>query len=658
MPLPSIHLRATACAIGLVLLSFASWADADPPSRVARLGFMSGAVSFSPAGESDWVQAAFNRPLVGGDRLWTDANGRAEIQVGAAMIRMNADTGVSVLNLDDRTAQLQLTEGALNVRVRALASGQVVEVDTPNLAFTLRRPGEYRITADPDGDFTDIVLRKGAGEVYADGIAYTVDARQPYRFSGTGLRNYQYLAVPPRDEFDRWAAGRDRAYDQSVSARYVSRDVIGYQDLDANGSWRDDPSYGNVWVPNRVVAGWAPYRDGHWAWIAPWGWTWVDDAAWGFAVSHYGRWAHLRDSWAWVPGPVATPAWYAPAVVVFVGGSNFRLTVTSGNTGDRGNSGGIAWFPLAPREFYQPSYAASRAYVTNVNNSNTVVNQTVINNIYNTTHITRVVYANRSVPGAIIAVPTSTFVQSQPVARAAVRATPEMLASAPVGATAPVAPTERSVQGPAGPGNRPPQRVFERPAVMLTAPAATHASFAAQQSQLATQALPTPAAPSPRAAATVPGVPASAPGQRTSEEPRIPRPAAGPMTQRPAPRPQPQPQPQIMPQRPTPATAAVPPRAPPAMAPAAPSVAPARLAAPPVQLQAHPAKPEPTAVAKPPEHRLPVAAPPPAPPQRESQGKPALKGEPHRAQAPPAPDKPREGKKTREEPKREEEQHK
>ena len=255
MPLPSIHLRATACAIGLIFLSFASWADADPPSRVARLGFMSGAVSFSPAGASDWVQAAFNRPLVGGDRLWTDANGRAEIQVGAAMIRMNADTGVSVLNLDDRIAQLQLTEGALNVRVRALASGQVVEVDTPNLAFTLRRPGEYRITADPDGDFTDIVLRKGAGEVYADGIAYTVDARQPYRFSGTGLRNYQYLALPPRDEFDRWAAGRDRAYDQSVSARYVSRDVIGYQDLDANGSFFEETA---IWLgsplPDAVTA--------------------------------------------------------------------------------------------------------------------------------------------------------------------------------------------------------------------------------------------------------------------------------------------------------------------------------------------------------------------------------------------------------------------
>ena len=64
------------------------------------------------------------------------------------MIRLNADTGVSVLNLDDWIAQLQLTQGTLNVRVRRLAPGQVFEVDTPNLAFTLRQPGEYRIEVD------------------------------------------------------------------------------------------------------------------------------------------------------------------------------------------------------------------------------------------------------------------------------------------------------------------------------------------------------------------------------------------------------------------------------------------------------------------------------------------------------------------------------
>ena len=154
---------------------------------------------------------------------------------------------------------------------------------------------------------------------------------------------------------------RDRRYDGSVSARYVSPDVVGYQDLDAHGTWRVDATYGNVWAPNRLSAGWAPYRDGHWAWVDPWGWTWIDDAPWGFAVSHYGRWANLSGSWVWIPGPVRSRAYYAPALVVFVGGANFQITISSGNVG------GIAWFPLGPREVYRPSYPVSRGYFENIN---------------------------------------------------------------------------------------------------------------------------------------------------------------------------------------------------------------------------------------------------------------------------------------------------
>jgi hypothetical protein len=479
MQMQPLCLRAFAFVAGVAVLAFSGSASADPPSRVARLGYMTGAVSFSPAGENDWVQATINRPLTTGDRLWADAGARTEIQVGGAMIRMNAGTSVSILNLDDRIAQLQLTQGTLHVRVRRLEPDQVFEVDTPNLAFALRQPAEYRIEVDPDGNATTIVVRKGQGEAYGEGAAYVIDSRQPYRFTGTGLREYEYVDARRLDEFDRWSSDRDRRYDNSASARYVSQDVVGYQDLDANGTWRVDAAYGNVWIPTRVAVGWAPYRDGHWAWIDPWGWTWVDDAPWGFAVSHYGRWTNLQGTWGWVPGPVRTQAYYAPALVVFVGGANFQLSISIGNVG------GVAWFPLGPRDVYRPSYPASRVYFENINRSNTVINNTVINNYYNNTNVTNIVYANQHVPGAVVAVPTTAFVQSQPVSRAAVAVTREMVASAPVAIIAPVAPTERSVRGAAGPGDKPPSRVFERPVVARTAPPPASVGFAAQQQQLA-----------------------------------------------------------------------------------------------------------------------------------------------------------------------------
>ncbi len=311
MSMQTAYRRALACVASLAIVVFSGWAGADPPSRVARLGYMAGAVSFSPAGENDWVQARLNRPLGPGDRLWTDtaAGARAEIQVGGAMIRMDAGTSLSVLNLDDSIAQLQVTQGSLNVRVRRLEPNQIIEVDTPNLAFTVRQPGEYRIDVEPQGNATTIIVRQGKGEAYGEDAAYVIDARQPYRFTGTGLRDYELVGAPRQDEFDRWASSRDRNYENSSSARYVSPDVVGYQDLDANGTWRVDASYGNVWVPNHVAVGWAPYSDGHWAWVDPWGWTWIDDAPWGFAVSHYGRWANIRGTWGWVPGPIRSRAY-------------------------------------------------------------------------------------------------------------------------------------------------------------------------------------------------------------------------------------------------------------------------------------------------------------------------------------------------------------
>ena len=144
-------LRSLALVVGVALFATSVIASADPPSRVARLGYMTGAVSFSPPAKAIGYVATINRPLTTGDRLWADAGARAEFQVGGAMIRMNAGTGVSILNLDDRVAQLQLTQGALNVRVRRLAPDQSFEVDTPNLAFTIRQPGEFGSRWIPTG---------------------------------------------------------------------------------------------------------------------------------------------------------------------------------------------------------------------------------------------------------------------------------------------------------------------------------------------------------------------------------------------------------------------------------------------------------------------------------------------------------------------------
>ena len=475
--------------LGVFLLTASEWAGAEPPSRAARLAFVSGKVSFSPAGQDDWVRAVVNRPLTNGDRLWVDAGSRAELQVGGAAIRLGASTSVTLLNLDDRMAQLQLSEGTLKLRVRRMGANQAFEVDTPNLAFSMTRAGEYRVDVDPNDDATAVRVTSGRADAYGDGASYAVGTGQSYRFYGTGLSDYDRVASRRDDELDRWARDRDRRGDNSPSARYVSSDVVGYQDLDDNGSWRRDPEYGNVWTPSRVASGWTPYRDGHWSWVDPWGWTWVDDAPWGYAVSHYGRWANIQNRWSWVPGPQREQAVYSPALVGFVGGQNS----SGGNSVGSALAALISWFPLAPREVYQPSYPVSRGYFDRINRSNAVIPPATITNIYNTTivnkttTVTRVVYVNQRVKDAVVAVPAQAFTHSQPVARAVVPVSKEA-ASAPVASAAAVAPVPQSLHS-GDAGAKPPvrERDRERRFVARTAPPPPPPAFAAQQQQLAAQ---------------------------------------------------------------------------------------------------------------------------------------------------------------------------
>src|SRR6267378_8275638 len=465
----------------------------DPPSRVARIGYMEGSVSFQPAGETEWVQAVPNRPMTTGDKIWADKDSRAELQLGSAVIRLSANSGFSFLNLDDRTAQIQLTSGTLNVRVRRLDRNDVFEIDTPNLAFSIYQPGSYRVEASEDGTYTVVSPREGEGEATGNGQTYTIHAGQRVTFSGTDSLNADVLEISGADQFDNWAYNRDHRHDNSRSARYLSHDVVGYEDLDDNGDWRDDSNYGHVWYPNHVEAGWAPYHHGHWEWISPWGYTWVDDSSWGYAPFHYGRWVTVGGRWGWVAGPVEVQAVYAPALVVFIGGGGGRgVGIGVGFGGD------VGWFPLGPREVYVPSYHVSREYVNRVNISNTTVNTTTVTNIYNTTiinnntnntTITNVTYANRNVQGAVTVVPQRAFASAQPVARAAVAVNAKQIAAAPLTARAAVAPTRESVLGvKAATANHvtaPPPAVMNRPVIAKTTPPPPPVPFAKQQQALA-----------------------------------------------------------------------------------------------------------------------------------------------------------------------------
>lgn len=354
----------------------------DPPERVAVVNLLEGAAAVQPAGVGDWSADLVNRPLTTGDRVWIDADSRAELQLGSAAIRLGANTGLQFLDVGDRGAQLRLSAGSMNIRLRNLSPDETVEIDTPNTAVSLSVAGEYRIDVRGDGDDVAVGVWRGVAEIGGETQSFTLESQQQGEFRGSGTLGVEFRDLPPSDALDQWAQYLDQREDESLAANFMSRDVTGYAALDGYGQWQNEPELGAVWQP-QVPVGWAPYSQGYWASIAPWGQTWVDRAPWGFAPFHYGRWVHLRSGWVWCPGPRSLRPVYAPALVVSV---------------DAGG-GKVGWLPLGYNEIYRPARRVSDGYLRRVNVTNTHLNNTpAIDNRDGTSAN----YASQAISGATV----------------------------------------------------------------------------------------------------------------------------------------------------------------------------------------------------------------------------------------------------------------
>jgi hypothetical protein len=544
----------------ILILFLPALAIADPPSVVGRLNLVDAGVSFRPGSMDEWAPAVLNYPLTAGDHLWTDSGSKAELHVGSTALRLDAGTEISFLNMDDQTVQVGVSQGQLNVRLRRLDPGDAFEIDTPNSVITLLQPGSYSLSVQSE-EGSSLTVWNGQAEVTASGDDFTVPAGQVVNVSGLGSIAYYLQPVPFPDGWDSWCASRDAREDRLGSLQYVSREMIGIEDLDGNGSWIVMAGYGPVWAPSNVAPGWAPYRFGRWAWVAPWGWTWIDDAPWGFAPFHYGRWAYVNFRWVWVPGTAVARPVYAPALVVFIGGG------PADPSGD-----GIGWFPLGPREVYVPPYAASTTYVQRINVM-TVGGITV--ETIERIDVTQVTYVNRGVPTGVTMIPRQSFTQGRPAGGGGFAFSNEQVRRAPImGMGATIAPQRESIYGQPfvgrSPAPQPPPQVAGRSVFGRIVPAPAPAPFTfrpdplppATVYQRPPQFAPQPTGPVRQPAPIVINPMNRGPGPqappRGNPQPFAPQPqpfAPQPQPFAPQPQPQPfapQPQPGLRPQGPVP----------------------------------------------------------------------------------------------------------
>jgi hypothetical protein len=411
--------------LALLLAAGPAVAQEDPPARVGRLSDIEGTASFHTTDHPQWSLAILNYPVVAGQSFWTEPQSRLEMQVGGTEFRLDESSLVEIAALDDQATRVQLDQGVLNLHIGTVPPGGV-QVTTPFGEVSIVEPGRYHIDAgrpngDQPADHLVVTALEGNAEFNAPGARAAVLTGESASIGGDPLT--AQLTQADSTPFDDWANERERRAAAPETQRYVSPQTTGYQDLDDNGRWNPEPDYGAVWYPTKVAADWQPYRDGHWAWVPPWGWTWVDDAPWGFTPFHYGRWVDIRGRWGWRPGERAERPVYAPALVAFIGGSGFGLAIAAGPA-----EPAVGWVPLAPDEVYHPFYRASRDYVRNVNVTN--VNQTVINNI-NVTAV-NVTVNNFHNQHATVVVPAAAFTRAEPVQRAAVAVPHAELAQAHV----------------------------------------------------------------------------------------------------------------------------------------------------------------------------------------------------------------------------------
>jgi hypothetical protein len=320
--------------------------EVDLPARIGRLTPLQGEVSVLDADSGNWVAASHNLPVSSGDRVTTAAGARAALRIGSTVLRLAGASELEVRRIDDASMVFELHRGSLALSVRSDAVAAEISVLTGEASLRLLRSGNYRVDRH---DVTTLAASE-RGELQVDddgGWRVGSGSRVEIWRAGSGRELRQAWAARANDEFASWLASADRDDDYVASSPHVSPEMTGAEDLDRHGRWDRHPEHGVVWLPHTVPVGWAPYRHGRWAWVRPWGWTWVDAAPWGFAPFHYGRWVSWGGRWCWSPGPPVARPVYAPALVRWVSAPPPHWH------GVRQHPG-VGWVPLAPHETFVP----------------------------------------------------------------------------------------------------------------------------------------------------------------------------------------------------------------------------------------------------------------------------------------------------------------
>ncbi len=421
----------------------------DPPALAGRLASITGNVSFHAAGETQWNAATLNYPVTNGEAFWTEPQAGAVLEIADDRLVMDDSTEIDITALDQNQIALTEAQGAVFLQLNSLPAGQGISLTTPRGTVQISAVGRYEIVAGDTNDATTVTVVEGAAHVAGGSLSLDIGPQQTATIGGSDV--LQGSVGPMQQDAFLQAQLNVQPRRVAQAAPQRLRYMTGGTDLQEYGSFSQTSDYGQVWFPNDVASNWAPYRDGRWAYVQPWGWTWVDNARWGFAPFHYGRWIQVQNRWGWVPGDgqgevgAAYPV-YSPALVSFVdvGGAALAGAALGFAAGELSGGYAPAWIPLGPREPYYPWYHCRADYFGRVNAPygvpRTIIDRgpTYINSVTNIRTVNNV-FINRQ---AATVVPAAAFVRGQAIREVARPLPDRFLAQArPVVGRLPVRPT-------------------------------------------------------------------------------------------------------------------------------------------------------------------------------------------------------------------------
>ncbi|MCU0238813.1 MAG: FecR domain-containing protein [Pyrinomonadaceae bacterium] len=350
-------------------------------AKVARISFMRGEVQIRRADSQDWEKAVQNLPLVEGDQIATGENSRIEIQFDTKkFLRLDENSFLKIVTLRDEGKAVSLPQGTMSLRLLEFDKDiQYFEIDAPNTTISVQKYGLYRVDS---GDSQNSVVRvavtdDGQARVYSDNSGFTLRNGRSAKIYLDGNNQGEWEtseASRYADEFDSWVLDRDaktaKRLQQAHYDKYYDRDMYGAEELNENGEWIYTKKYGYVWRPYKTATNiyrdWSPYRYGHWRYVAPFGWTWINDEPWGWATYHHGRWIYDNGEWCWTPYTYyrMRRSWWLPSSVhiIYVGNN-------------------ICWYPSS---YYDRYYDYNRGHrrrgrgnnTTIINNNITIINPT------------------------------------------------------------------------------------------------------------------------------------------------------------------------------------------------------------------------------------------------------------------------------------------